>query len=105
VTWFIIVPDTHHIEWYELDLDFQEKLNNQVNIISKLLTHHFNVDKINIATIGNVVSQMHLHVVGRKKTDPFWPDVVWGKKESQEYREDQLNDIAALIRNSFREIA
>ncbi len=95
------MPYTHHIEWYELDLNFQEKLNSQINVISKLLKHHCNVDKVNIATIGNVVSQMHLHVVGRKKTDPFWPDVVWGKKEFQEYTEDQLSYILALIKESF----
>ena len=40
---------------------------------------HFAIDKINVASIGNVVSQLHIHVIGRRRDDAYWPDVVWGR--------------------------
>ena len=101
VTWFIIVPNTDKIEWYELDIDLQMQLNKQVNTLSQLLKQDFNVDKINIATIGNVVPQMHIHVIGRKKDDHFWPNVVWGRKDSKEYTTKDLVHITDLIKNLF----
>ena len=46
--------------------------------ISKWLQAHTNADKINIAALGNVVSQLHLHVVARHRSDPAWPTPIWG---------------------------
>ncbi len=92
VSWFIIVPKTEKTEWHELDIKYQHDLNNQINKIASLLKQKFATDKINIATIGNVVEQMHIHVIDRKKEDAFWPDVVWGKTAFKEYAEPELTN-------------
>ena len=101
VTWFIIVPTTNKIEWHDLDIDLQTKLNAQICNLSKLLTNHFKVDKINIAIIGNIVPQMHIHIIGRKKTDPFWPGVVWGRPEFKEYTPDNFCNIKKIVTNTL----
>ena len=53
-------------------------------------------DKVNIAMLGNVVSQLHLHLVLRSKVDPAWPDPVWGKKNFK-----TLSEKSFLIRKSL----
>ncbi len=84
-TWFLIVPKVTVTEWFELDMEMQLRLNALINTLSRFLKEDLHVDKVNVATIGNVVSQMHIHVIGRKKDDFCWPDVVWGKSERQAY--------------------
>lgn len=90
ITWFLLVPKTHIIEWYLLNKEEQVDLNEQICLISKFLKEELNYDKINIATIGNVVAQMHIHIAGRNTDDLFWPDVIWGKQEFKEYTPNQL---------------
>lgn len=97
VSWVIIVPKTNIIEWHELDLQYQHNLNAQINKIASLLKQKLASDKINIATIGNIVEQMHIHIIGRKKADPFWPDVVWGKNQFKEYAEQDLTNIKNML--------
>jgi diadenosine tetraphosphate (Ap4A) HIT family hydrolase len=62
-----------------------------------MLVSDYNVDKLNIATLGNVVEQMHIHVVGRYTTDSAWPNPVWGNIESEEYGYDQRSQIVDEI--------
>ncbi|MFK5987006.1 MAG: HIT family protein [Pseudomonadota bacterium] len=95
VPWFIIVPKTDHTELYQLDADTQKKCAYEVNKISKFITSEYNPDKLNVAAIGNIIKQLHIHIVGRFESDPYWPAVVWGneqKKEYSEYQVDILND-------------
>lgn len=50
-------------------------------MLGAMLKHDDGCDKVNIAAIGNMVPQFHFHVIGRWKTDPYWPGVVWGRVE------------------------
>ena len=63
VPWFILVPKLDVYELYELDADQQLMLWTEINTISEFLKEELQVDKINIAAIGNIVSQLHVHVV------------------------------------------
>jgi diadenosine tetraphosphate (Ap4A) HIT family hydrolase len=47
-------------------------------------------DKLNVATIGNLVTQLHVHVVARRRTDSLWPQTVWGRGEPIRYAADVL---------------
>ncbi len=91
VVWFILVPHTDQIEFYQLEASVQNFLCSQINLMSGLIKTHFDAHKINVATIGNVVSQMHIHVIGRREDDAYWPDVVWGKTSEKHYEEKQLS--------------
>ena len=77
--WFLILPKTQVIEWYELEDSLQQRVNHISNQLAKFLKEQLLVDKVDVATIGNVVSQMHIHVVDRKQDDFCWPDVILGK--------------------------
>ena len=83
--WIIIVPKTDQTELYLLTEQQQQHLTQQTNIISEFVKQHFSCDKLNVASIGNIVSQMHLHVIARCKDDPCWPGVVWGTTFKQPY--------------------
>ncbi len=56
------------------------------------------VDKLNIAALGNVTAQLHVHVIGRRRDDPVWPDPVWGRGEAEPYTTHALSEALALLR-------
>jgi diadenosine tetraphosphate (Ap4A) HIT family hydrolase len=79
VPWLILVPETASTD--DL-LDLPEHVRNlamdEAAIAARFIKNEFGVSKINFAAIGNVVPQLHLHVVGRRANDPCWPAPVWG---------------------------
>lgn len=102
VPWFIIVPFTDKTEWYELDDSVQYNINKITNKLSKFLKSKYQVDKLNVATIGNVVKQMHIHVVGRFESDPAWPAPVWGKLEVNQYTKNQRIQLLNIFKKDFK---
>jgi diadenosine tetraphosphate (Ap4A) HIT family hydrolase len=90
VPWLVIVPEVNETEFYEIESSQQEVILQQINKISKFIKQEFEVDKLNVATIGNIVKQMHIHIVGRDKNDYCWPGVVWGAEGSKPYTEDEV---------------
>ena len=85
VSWFLIIPDSDKTEWFDFDEKLQQDLNRQISQISRFIKEKQAADKINIAMIGNLVPQLHIHVIGRKQDDFCWPDVIWGRPEFQAY--------------------
>ena len=79
VRWFILVPETGAAEWHELQPDLRGRLAEAAAAISAMLKADLACDKVNIAAIGNLVPQIHFHVIGRWRSDPYWPGVVWGR--------------------------
>lgn len=55
------------------------------------------VDKVNTAALGNVTAQLHIHVVGRRRDDPLWPDPIWGRGGAEPYPEAERDRLAGLI--------
>jgi len=92
--WFILVPARENIsEIYQLSDEGQQQLLSESTYLSRKLMQVFSGDKMNIAALGNVVPQLHVHHVVRYKTDSTWPAPVWGKLAAIEYDELQLNEI------------
>jgi len=78
--WFILVPRINGIsEVFQLSVIDQQKLWNETTTLAQLLSDGFGADKMNIGALGNVVSQLHVHVIVRKRDDIAWPAPVWGK--------------------------
>ena len=94
VTWFILVPEVTVTELCDLDEQAHDVLMNESRRLAEFVRQTFAVDKLNVAAIGNVVSQLHLHVIGRRKDDYCWPDVVWGTTAQANYAE---NEVAAIV--------
>jgi len=97
VHWFILVPHSHQTEIFKLATDQQNTLQQTINRIASFVDTRFKTDKLNIATIGNIVPQLHVHIIGRQIHDFCWPNPVWGQTESAEYSAAQVTDIQQLL--------
>jgi len=76
--WLILVPRHNHLtEITQLSKEERYQLMDETHQLSSIMEEIFEPDKMNIAALGNMVAQFHLHVVGRFKTDPLWPQGVW----------------------------
>jgi diadenosine tetraphosphate (Ap4A) HIT family hydrolase len=79
--WLILVPRrVGVVEIIDLDSERQAELMDEIALISQVLKDITGCDKLNIAAIGNVVAQLHVHIVARRRGDPVWPRTVWGEK-------------------------
>ncbi|MBE2291477.1 MAG: HIT family protein [Xanthomonadaceae bacterium] len=77
--WLLLVPRVPGAaEWIDLDGGQQRLLLAEINRVSHLLRAEPGVEKLNIAALGNIVRQLHVHLVGRHSADPAWPGPVWG---------------------------
>lgn len=102
--WLILVPEREEMkELHDLSHADQRQLMNEVARASRVLERLFRPDKINVGALGNVVSQLHVHVVARKKDDPAWPGPVWGHGEKQAYDEAGLLVRLRRLREAFAE--
>ena len=98
VRWFIIVPGTDATEWHDLDAGVRDELVRMATSLSVALKGRLSCDKVNIAAIGNIVPQFHIHVIGRWKTDPYWPGVVWGRSSTEmEYTADEIEQLRRQV--------
>ena len=103
VPWFILVPKTEKTELHTLDGTTQAGLLQEVNLLADKVKTVFAVDKLNIAAIGNVVQQLHVHVIGRRHTDYCWPNVVWGRPEVEPYTPAAITELAQKLLPQLRE--
>lgn len=89
--WFILVPKVNDItDIYQLDWQQQQQLLNESSLLSELLMQVFSGDKMNVAALGNVVEQLHMHHVVRYKDDVSWPKPIWGQQPLTPYSSDEL---------------
>ena len=95
--WCILVPDCEGItEIYQLSEADQQQLLRESSQLSRAIEAAFNPDKLNIAALGNVVPQLHIHHIARYRTDAAWPAPVWGRVAVKPYSEDEL---AAVVQS------
>jgi len=100
--WCVLVPMKEGLtELYQLSKTDNNILSGEIIKLSKIFADEFHADKINIGSLGNIVSQLHIHVVARKVNDPAWPLPVWGYKKPIKYKKSQSDDIIKLLRMKF----
>jgi len=96
--WLILVPRRAGASDM-IDLgDEQPLLMDEIAAASRALKEETRCDKLNVAAIGNVVAQLHIHVVARRIGDPLWPKPVWGATAGRRYDAAALAAFAAAIR-------
>jgi diadenosine tetraphosphate (Ap4A) HIT family hydrolase len=77
--WLVLVPRVADVtEWLELDGGQQRLLLTEINQAGHLIRAQDGVQKLNIGALGNIVRQLHVHLVGRHEGDAAWPGPVWG---------------------------
>jgi diadenosine tetraphosphate (Ap4A) HIT family hydrolase len=100
--WFILLPDRAGVsEIYQLTADDQMQLTRESACLARALVQAFQPHKLNIAALGNVVPQLHVHHIARYRHDPAWPAPVWGKVAAVEYQSDGLNAVVAKLRDAL----
>lgn len=98
IPWFILVPQTDVTDLLDLPEPLRSTTMTEAAAVSEFVKKTLGWPKVNFAAIGNVVPQLHLHVVGRKPGDACWPAPVWGNlTETREYFAAELNNIIPLL--------
>lgn len=91
--WFILVPEVANVsELYQLTTTQREIFMKESCYLAEQLATLFNADKMNVANIGNMVAQLHIHHIVRYSTDIAWPAPVWGKFPAIPYTEQQITE-------------
>ena len=96
--WFILLPNRENItEMHQLSLADQQQLMAESMFFSSCLEQAFQPDKLNIAALGNIVPQLHIHHIARFTTDACWPAPVWGAVTPVPYDEKRLKKVKNRI--------
>lgn len=99
--WFILVPRREEVsELFQLDTADQQALWREATELAETLKDTFGADKMNIATLGNMVGQLHMHVIARRRDDAAWPAPVWGRHPARPYGPEQV----AAVRDKLRSV-
>ena len=104
--WLILVPRRVSLrELVDLDEHDQLQLTRESNVVAQLLLEQVGADKLNIAALGNIVAQLHVHHIARFAHDPVWPAPVWGALEPVAYTPNALTKRQALLREGLHRLA
>ncbi|WBA18751.1 MULTISPECIES: HIT domain-containing protein [Salinivibrio] len=100
--WLLLIPRKRDIEEiHHLDDTEQQSLWQESAIVARCLERLFYPDKLNIAAIGNLVPQLHLHHVARFKTDPVWPNPIWGHLQVGHRPREQTQPLIDQLRETL----
>lgn len=97
--WLILVPARADVvEVHHLDAAERTLLIEEIARASVVLEDVFRPDKINVGALGNIVPQLHVHVIARVKGDPAWPGPVWGSGFAEPYGADERDGLVDKLR-------
>jgi diadenosine tetraphosphate (Ap4A) HIT family hydrolase len=100
--WLLLVPRRPGMsEIIDLDTVEQEQLMIEIDVASRALKAATACDKLNIAAIGNLVPQLHVHIVARRRDDPAWPKPVWGTVPARPYDLAERERFIAALRRKL----
>jgi diadenosine tetraphosphate (Ap4A) HIT family hydrolase len=100
--WLILIPQINNCSELD-DLSFEQQIDvlKASNILSAVLKNCFSPTKLNIATLGNIVKQLHIHHVARFEYDDAWPGPIWGRGDAIVYASDKKKARIALLRSAI----
>jgi diadenosine tetraphosphate (Ap4A) HIT family hydrolase len=100
--WCILVPQRSNIkEIYQLDGEDRIQMMKESCTLSETMVSMFAPKKMNVAALGNMVSQLHLHHIARFEDDGAWPSPVWGAQPAKAYEEEKLQDTVSKLRSAL----
>jgi diadenosine tetraphosphate (Ap4A) HIT family hydrolase len=104
--WLILVPELEAArEIHQLPAADRASLIEEIARVSEVMTRLFQPDKINVGALGNIVPQLHVHVVARFAADPAWPGPVWGSGPAEPYAEGALEELRARLESALSGIS
>ena len=100
--WLVLVPRLEDAsEWLDLELPQQQLLLAELGAAARALRSFQACDKLNIGALGNIVRQLHVHLVGRSAGDAAWPGPVWGAGAAETYGDDALHAAVTAARTAL----
>lgn len=97
--WLLLIPRRENaVELFDLSADDRAALVEEAADAARAVRTLIGADKTNVATLGNQVPQMHVHVIGRLADDPAWPGPIWGVGEPEPLSDEARNTWIARIR-------
>jgi diadenosine tetraphosphate (Ap4A) HIT family hydrolase len=100
--WLLLVPRRNEVvEILDLDEVEQAQLMTETTRVARALREITQCDKLNIAALGNVVPQLHVHIIARRRTDPAWPRPVWGAAPPATHDPEELKLFISAIRKKI----
>lgn len=100
--WLILVPRRDALrDFHDLAPEDRPAMMDEIDRASVALEDVFAPDKMNVAALGNMVPQLHVHVIARFTSDQAWPGPVWGVVEAKPYGEAALEKAPDALRQSF----
>ena len=101
--WLVLVPRVADaVELIDLDAAQRHALTDEIDTAGRALRGLFSPDKLNVAALGNLVPQLHVHVIVRYRNDPAWPAPVWGRVAARPYPPDALVERIAALQAALR---
>ena len=101
--WLVLVPRrAGAVEIADLDPAEAARLMEEIALVSRALRQVTRCDKLNVAAIGNIVPQLHIHIVARRKDDPLWPKPVWGHTAMRAGETEGFDRLIADIRHRLK---
>lgn len=96
--WLILVPERPQIsEIHHLSEPDRRQLMDEVVVVSQAMERLFAPDKLNVGALGNIVRQLHVHIVARRRDDPAWPGPVWGAGQAADYEREALEALKVRL--------
>ena len=100
--WCILVPQVDDVfEIHHLSEEQQNQFMRESCRLSEVMTSVFDAHKMNVAALGNVVRQLHVHHIARFEDDLAWPQPIWGKLPIKSYTADELTDRIKRLQNAL----
>ncbi|MBL4838810.1 MAG: HIT family protein [Kordiimonadaceae bacterium] len=100
--WLILVPRREGVrEIHALDDVDQQQLMQEISFVSQLLEELTGADKMNVAALGNMVPQLHIHIIARFVGDAAWPAPVWGATQKKPYSDDALESLVTKLKSAL----
>lgn len=94
--WFILVPRHENAqEIHQLPVELQYALIKEISSLSRVIQQQFKPDKLNVGALGNIVPQLHIHIIARFTHDDLWPQGIW--QDLQQTRPYETLDLECLL--------
>lgn len=101
--WLVLVPRYQGLrDLHDLPSDKLAEVMEEVRNVSEVLVRDFNAFKINVAALGNMVPQLHIHVVARFEEDPAWPGPIWGVHPTTPYSKEESTNLRVSLEAAIR---
>lgn len=103
VPWLLMIPRRTDLrEIIDLDESAQLTLWREIALVSKMLRNEFHPTKLNVAALGNVVPQLHVHVIARFSNDAAWPKPVWGNLPMVPYTDEARDTMVLRLQTALK---